>query len=165
MYSEETYSKIRNWFLEKGSRFKLLRFIYKFLPLAVLISYPLLLLYLMITGSYKLLQCITVPLGVFVTVTLIRKFIDAQRPYEKLGLEPLVKKDTKGLSFPSRHTASAAVIAMTFLFVNVPLGIIFLIAAALIAVSRVLAGVHFPRDVLAAFIYSVFMSVIFFYVL
>lgn len=165
MYSKETYSRIRNWFLEKDSRFKLLRFIYKFLPLAVLISYPLLLLYLMITGSYKLLQCVTVPLGVFVTVTLIRKFVDAQRPYEKLGTEPLIKKDTKGLSFPSRHTASAAVIAMTFLFVNVPLGIAFLIAAALIAVSRVLAGVHFPRDVLAAFIYAVFMSVIFFYVL
>ena len=49
---------------------------------------------------------------------------------------------------PSRHTVSAVVIAMTFLYVNVPLGIIALIAAFLIILSRLQAGAHFLRDVI-----------------
>lgn len=165
MYSEETYKKISSWFLTKNYRLKVLKFVYKILPIFVFISYPLLLIYLLITGNSKLLQCITVPLGVFVSVTLLRKFIDASRPYERLDIKPLMSKDTKGLSFPSRHTASSSVIAMAFLFVNMPLGIVFLSIAILIGLSRILAGVHFPRDVLAGFLYSVIMSCIFFFVL
>lgn len=165
MYSKESYGKIRAWFLIKGYRLNLLKFVYKVLPIFVFIGYPLLLIYLIITGSGKLLQCITVPLGVFVSVTVLRKFINAARPYERLEIQPLMVKDTKGLSFPSRHTASSTVIAMTFLFVNIPLGIAFLIVAALIGLSRIFAGVHFPRDVLAGFLYSVIMSALFFFVL
>lgn len=165
MYSEEAYKKISSWIIKKNYRFNLLKFVYKVLPIFIFISYPLLLIYLLITGSSKLLQCITVPLGVFISVTLLRKFIDARRPYELLNIQPLMLKDTKGLSFPSRHTASSSVIAMAFLFVNMPLGIAFLAVSALIGLSRILAGVHFPRDVLAGFLYSVIMSVIFFFVL
>lgn len=165
MYSEKTYGKIREWFLQADYRYKFLKFVYKILPIFVFVGYPLLLLFLLITKDGRILQSITVPLGVFVTVTIIRKFINAQRPYEKLNIKPLMQKDTKGLSFPSRHTASATVIAMTFLFINIPLGAAFLTVAALIGLSRILAGVHFPRDVLAGFFYAIVMSLIFFYVL
>lgn len=165
MYSKEAYGKIRAWFLTKDYRFNLLKFVYKILPIFVFIGYPLLLVYLIVIGSGKLLQCITVPLGVFVSVTVLRKFINAARPYERLDIQPLMAKDTKGLSFPSRHTASSTVIAMTFLFVNVPLGVVFLMIAFLIGLSRIFAGVHFPRDVLAGFLYSVIMSALFFFVL
>lgn len=165
MYSEKTYGKIREWLLQADYRYKSLKFVYKILPIFVFISYPLLLVFLLITKDDRILQSITVPLGVFVTVTIIRKFINAQRPYERLNITPLMQKDTKGLSFPSRHTASAAVIAMTFLFINIPLGIVFITVSALIGLSRIIAGVHFPRDVLAGFGYAVVMSLIFFYVL
>lgn len=165
MYSKETFEKISGWLNAKPYRFNILKFIYKVLPIFVFVGYPILLLYLLLTHSPKLLRCITVPLGVFVTVTLIRKFIDAQRPYEKLGITPLMAKDTKGLSFPSRHTASAAVIAMAFLYVNVPLGAAFLVVAALIGLSRICAGVHFPVDVISGYLYSVAMSCLFFYIL
>ena len=73
-------------------------------------------------------------------------------------------KNTKGKSFPSRHTASAAVIAMTLLYVNIPVGIVFLAIALLIGISRICARVHFPRDVAAGYLYSVIMSVLFFYI-
>lgn len=165
MCSEQTYNKIIAWFTSKKIRLSLLKFVYKTLPLVVFVAYPILLLYLTITRDGRILQSITVPLGVFVTLTLIRKFLNFERPYEKYDIKPIFPKKTEGLSFPSRHTASAAVIAMTFLFINPIFGAVFLAISALIAVSRVFAGVHFPRDVIAGFLYAVILSAIFFYVL
>ena len=164
MYNEEQYNKIKSFITAKKSRLYILKFIYKILPIFVFISYPTLLVYLIVTHDNRLLECITVPLGVFVTVTLIRKFINFNRPYEKLDIEPLIHKSTKGKSFPSRHTASAAVIAMTIFYINIPLGAVFLAVALLIGLSRICAGVHFPRDVAAGYLYSVIMSVLFFYI-
>ena len=164
MYNEEQYSKIKSFITAKKSRLYILKFIYKILPIFVFIAYPTLLVYLIVTHDNRLLECITVPLGVFVTVTLIRKFINFNRPYEKLDIEPLIHKSTKGKSFPSRHTASAAVIAMTIFYINIPLGAVFLAVALLIGLSRICAGVHFPRDVAAGYLYSVIMSVLFFYI-
>lgn len=165
MYNEETYGKIRQWFTAAEYRYTILRFVYKVFPILVYIGYPLLLAYLAVTHDRRILQSITVPLGVFVTVTLIRKFINAMRPYERLQIEPLIAKNKKGSSFPSRHTASSAVIAMAFLYINVPFGILFLIITVFIGISRILAGVHFPRDVIAGFAYSVIMSLLCFYVI
>lgn len=165
MCSEQTYNKIIAWFTSKKIRLSLLRFVYKILPLVVFVAYPVLLLYLIVTRDGRILQSITVPLGVFVTLTLIRKFLNFERPYEMYNIKPIFPKKTEGLSFPSRHTASAAVIAMTFFFINPILGAVFLAISALIAVSRVCAGVHFPRDVIAGFLYAVILAAIFFYVL
>ena len=165
MYSKEQYDKLKNFFTARKSRIYALKFVYKILPIFVFISYPVLLISLLLNRDGRLLESITVPLGVFVTVTLIRKFINCKRPYEKLAIEPLMPKSTKGKSFPSRHTASAAVIAMTLFYIDFPIGIVFLVVAALIGLSSVCAGVHFPRDVIVGFLYSVIMAVIFFYVL
>ena len=59
-----------------------------------------------------------VPALAFFTVTVLRMAVERPRPYAEngAGITPLVKKqraDTK--SFPSRHMACAAVIAVTFL--------------------------------------------------
>ena len=82
---------------------------------------------------------------------IIRKCIDAKRPYEKYNIKPLFVKDTKGESMPSRHVFSITIIAMCWLYVSVPVGIIMLMLVAIMAASRVLAGVHFVRDVVAGF--------------
>ena len=52
-------------------------------------------------------------------------------------------------SFPSDHAAAAFALAVAVLLVNRRIGTLFLAAATLIAVSRVLLGVHYPGDVLA----------------
>ena len=50
---------------------------------------------------------------------------------------------------PSRHSFSAAGIAVTAGFVWPPLGIVAGLLAVCIAVTRILSGVHYPSDVLA----------------
>ena len=165
MITKQNYLRFKAVITKTQTRLNLFKIIYKFLPIVIFVSYPLLLGILAATRDGRLLRCITVPLGVFVTVTLVRKFLNFRRPYEALEFEPVFPKSTKGKSFPSRHTASAAVIAITFLYVNTAFGIVLLVFSILIAFSRVLAGVHYPRDVIAGFLFSVVSAAVLLFLL
>ena len=59
-----------------------------------------------------------------------------------------MEKETKGKSFPSRHALSAAVLAAVWLYFYPAVGIVMIVVTLFICVLRVLAGVHFPRDVI-----------------
>ena len=54
--------------------------------------------------------------SVFVGLSVVRKIINAPRPYEKFDMPPVLEKDTKGKSFPSRHVFSVFIIAMTIFY-------------------------------------------------
>lgn len=72
------------------------------------------------------------------------------RPYESHphGVIPLIA-GSHDPSFPSDHATAAFAIAFGILFVAHRVGLVFLAWATLIALSRVLVGVHYPTDVLA----------------
>ena len=74
-------------------------------------------------------------------------------------------KDTKGHSFPSRHVFSVFVIAFTvgvhIHWAGIALGAVGL----LISLIRVLAGIHFPRDVLAGMLSGIACGLIGFLIL
>ena len=108
-----------------------------------------LLLFLLLTRDPRLLRAVITPGVAFVALTLLRKWCNAPRPYEVLDITPLILKDTRGNSFPSRHVFSVFVIDMAFWWIFPPLGGVFLAVGVLIALIRVIGGVHFPRDVLA----------------
>jgi undecaprenyl-diphosphatase len=52
-------------------------------------------------------------------------------------------------SFPSDHAAAAFAIAVAILAFSRPVGVGFVAAASLIAISRVVVGLHYPSDVLS----------------
>ncbi|MFB7597415.1 phosphatase PAP2 family protein [Streptomyces sp. NPDC056160] len=52
-------------------------------------------------------------------------------------------------SFPSNHAAIAAAAAVALFFVSRRLGVIAVVAAVAMALSRVWVGAHYPHDVLA----------------
>lgn len=112
------------------------------------IAYPLSLLVLLFYQDTRLLRCVLVPASSFVTVSIFRKQYNAKRPYERMDIQPLIVKHTKGNSFPSRHVFSIFVIAMTFFYLIPPLGVLFSIFGILLGAIRVIGGVHFPRDVI-----------------
>ncbi len=75
---------------------------------------------------------------------------DRQRPFtEHPVLTHLLAAPTPDPSFPSDHSAAAFAIAFAVLVFSRRAGALFLAAAALIAVSRVALGVHYPTDVAA----------------
>lgn len=101
-------------------------------------------------GNWDLFaRVVLVPSVSFCLVSAARKVLNKPRPYEVLAIDPLIHKGTRGKSFPSRHVFSSVVIAMAWLSWCVPVGVALLVASVLMAVVRVLGGVHWPRDVVA----------------
>ena len=157
--TEERYKRCIDFVTATKRRRAVFAAVYKVLPVVVFAAYPVLLITLFLNKDSRLLACILVPLFMFVTLTIARYFINAQRPYEKFDISPVFPKSTVGKSFPSRHTASAAVIAFTILYVSPPFGAAFVAIALLIAASRVIGGVHFPKDVIAGILYAALCAV------
>ena len=100
------------------------------------------------------------PVGGFALETALRAWLDAPRPYEVLAIDPLVHKRTQGKSFPSRHVFSVFVIATSWLSYSVPVGCALCAAGVVLAVVRVLGGVHFPRDVVAGALLGIVIGII-----
>ena len=163
--TEKNYKRIIKFFSERNFAFHALKFCYRFLPLLLFIGYPALIAYVFFSNPVDIFKIILVPLGVFLLITILRKVINEQRPYEKYNTPSLFGKTTKGQSMPSRHTASAFIISLAILYVNTELGIAALSVSFLITLSRLLAGVHFIRDVLAAMLLSLTVGVIFFFLI
>ena len=101
----------------------------------------------------------------FVLVSVFRYFFNAKRPYAMYDYEPIVAKEKEGQSMPSRHVFSAFVIAFAFAYINWKFSIIFFVVAVLIAVHRVIVGVHFIKDVLAGAIVGIVAGIIGFFII
>ena len=99
----------------------------------------------------------------FGAVELIRFFYHRPRPFLDLPIHQLLTSDK--WSFPSGHAAFFFAMATAVYLYNRKWGIGFFVAAALIAISRVVAGIHYPSDILggalvgAAVAYAVFYLV------
>ena len=161
------YRSMSEYFSQTKKRSTTVKALHDVLPLVMYIFYPVQLAALAINegfGSEVFLRFTLIPLCTFILVTVMRAIINAQRPYEKFDYTPVVYKSTKGKSFPSRHTVSAFIIAMAFLYIQSSLGIIMLVIASAIAVIRVLSGVHFIRDVVSGAAIGVIVGILGFFV-
>ena len=107
-------------------------------------------------GWKELLAFILLPAIGFALLSAIRKRLNQARPYEKWAIQPLLDKDTSGKSMPSRHVFSATLISMCLLhfFFWLP-GLICLLLSAVLAIVRVIGGVHYPKDVLVGYLCGV----------
>lgn len=125
------------------------------------ITYPLCLLWMLLARDRLLLRVILIPAITFVLLSIVRKAINRSRPYEKLRIEPLLNKKSCGSSFPSRHIFSAFMIAGTVAFLT-PWGYLLYLPATLLALIRVIGGVHYPSDVLAGAAVGVASTLLYF---
>lgn len=103
-----------------------------------------------------------VPASGFVILSLLRKKLNAPRPYEVWEIVPLLDRDSPGQSMPSRHVFSATIISMACLHASLSVGVILLVLSALLGLVRVLGGVHYPKDVVVGYICALVWGVIFF---
>lgn len=131
----------------------------------VYLIYPVLLVYLAIKREPAILQALLVPGISFILVSVFRYYLNAPRPYEVLGKDPIIPRKGKGKSFPSRHTFSTFVIAVTVFYFWPVAGILTGIAGALLASVRVLGGVHYVRDVIAGALIGIGCGLIGFYLI
>ncbi|MGN0415381.1 MAG: phosphatase PAP2 family protein [Agathobacter sp.] len=154
--TKECYLKMTQPFRDRPKLAKSLHIVNDVLTGIIFVSYPIFLIWLLWQKSPQLLKAILIPLDGFIVLTVFRAMINRKRPYEQFEREPVIPKDTRGKSFPSRHVFSAAVIAMTFFLQPqlVGIGVLFLGFSVILAVIRVVTGIHFISDVLGAFVFA-----------
>jgi membrane-associated phospholipid phosphatase len=87
--------------------------------------------------------------SVYVAVELIGAVWRRERPFANLEQIAAVVPHTAERSFPSRHVASAVAMARVASGARPGLGRLMAAIAALLAVGRVAAGLHYPSDALA----------------
>lgn len=153
---EDFYNKISLPIKNSPLKYKIFLFIYRYLVYLTVLIYMALLIYCLIQGLYhQLFNAVLTPAITFIVVTIVRRLINAPRPYKVYPIKPLIEKNKAGESFPSRHTLSITIIAMAGLYIWWPAGVVLWVMSGCMGISRVVAGVHFPRDVLAAAIISI----------
>jgi membrane-associated phospholipid phosphatase len=156
---EATYRKMTESVRKIPGTAKLIRYMDRFIVLAVALAYLLLLAYLFGMRDYDmLLRCVLVPGVAFVGVSIFRSLYPSRRPYEELDIEPLIPKETKGKSFPSRHVFSVFIIGMTFGLIRWQAAAVIFGLGVVLGALRVLAGVHYLRDVLAGAVMAVMIG-------
>ena len=161
---QEWYDHIAGKIENKPFLLRLLRTFNRFMTVVMPIVYLTLLTTIYFREGFgkQVLIYVFIPASGFVILSLLRKKINAPRPYEVWEIVSLLDRDSPGQSMPSRHVFSATIISMACLHASLSVGVILLVLSALLGLVRVLGGVHFPKDVVVGYICALVWGVIFF---
>ena len=161
---QEWYDRIAGNIENKPFLLSLLRTFNRFMTVVMPMIYLTMLAttYLQQGLGKQVLIYVLIPASGFVILSLLRKKINASRPYEVWEIVPLLDRDSPGQSMPSRHVFSATIISMACLHASLSVGVILLVLSALLGLVRVLGGVHYPKDVVVGYICALVWGVLFF---
>ena len=161
---QEWYDHIAGKIENKPFLLRLLRTFNRLMTVVMPIVYLTLLVttYLQEGLGKQVLMYVFVAASGFVILSLLRKKLNAPRPYEEWDIKPLLDRDRPGQSMPSRHVFSATIISMACLHASLSVGVILLVFSALLGLVRVLGGVHYPKDVVVGYICGLVWGVLFF---
>lgn len=162
---QETYVKVSDFVRRFRYGEAIVKYGNIFITRIVYIAFLVLLAMLLWQKDERIVRVVLVCGISFVLVSLIRKFYNEDRPYTTYDFEPVVKKDKTGESMPSRHVFSGFVIAMAFLYVNPLWSVLIFICSAVMCFGRVIAGVHFPRDVIVGAVFGIMCGYVGFFLI
>jgi|GEM_PF-3028025 len=92
-------------------------------------------------------------------IELVRLFIRTARPYVALSFAPLIDP-VHEFSFPSGHVAVLSALAFVAMRVRPAAGAALFAGAVIVGVARVLAGVHWPIDIVGGIVVGLAAAVI-----
>ncbi len=85
-----------------------------------------------------------------VITEIIRYFYPVGRPFVVYQFTPLLYDFAS--SFPSGHAAFFSALAMAIFFFHKKWGIAYFLGAIIISISRIMAGIHWPMDILGGLV-------------
>ncbi len=150
--STEKYLKMYSAVYSRPKIAKLLQIVYTVIAFLTIATYGWFIGFNAVKDFMLTVYLVVVTAIPFIAVTIMRKLINAPRPYEVFDCDellPLRVSGKAGSSFPSRHSTSIFLIGSAFTFVVPWVGIVLLCLGVVLAVCRLLLGIHFLRDVIA----------------
>lgn len=94
-----------------------------------------------------------------VVANLLQNFLESPRPFAALGIEPLFNHIAVS-SLPSGHMALLMPIALTGFLLSRRTGWWAVLLTLLVGLARVMAGVHWPSDILAGILIGILSFVL-----
>lgn len=158
--NKDTYTTMMNWIKQRQSVVSAIRIGNKILTMLVYVSFIVFVGWMIATDNQGWIRVLLITGIPFVLLSAFRKILARKRPYEVYDSEPVIKRSKTGDSFPSRHIFSAFVIATTLGSINIYIGLALGIVGLLVAILRVVGGVHFISDVLAGMVIGVLSGII-----
>ncbi|MCR5099118.1 MAG: phosphatase PAP2 family protein [Lachnospiraceae bacterium] len=146
--TEDRYKSLMETLSSKGIYIMLINGADMLITLAVFLVYVIGVIRAFISGAQYLIPMTVIPSISFVLVSVFRRLYNAKRPYEVYGIPAVLKKDSSGKSFPSRHIFSVFVIGVTFFPISPAVSIAVLALGIIQGTLRVIGGVHFIKDVI-----------------
>jgi undecaprenyl-diphosphatase len=95
----------------------------------------------------------------YIAAKLLKILFHTARPFVEFPQVQSLFAET-GYAFPSGHTAVFSAIAFTIFFTHKKAGYFFISFALLIGLVRIMAGVHFPIDILGGFVLGAIVAVL-----
>ena len=93
----------------------------------------------------------------YVFAYVLKYLIHTPRPFDVFSLVHSLITES-GYAFPSGHATFFMALAVAIFFYHKKAGYIFMFFALLIGFARIMAGVHFPIDILGGFILGAIIS-------
>lgn len=99
-------------------------------------------------------------IGMTVFTRLLRGLFFRERPFVQFSVEQLLFVNPFLASYPSGHATIMFAISTSIFLYNKIWGIIFIVMALISSISRVIAGVHFPSDIVGGVLVGVFSAIL-----
>lgn len=154
------YKKWMHFFAMHPKYVSVINYTNKILTFAAFVLYPVLIGGMVLQRDKRAIALLFVPAFSFMAVSIVRKLFHKPRPYEIYDFQPVIPREKNGDSFPSRHVFSIVLIATLWFGIWRPAGIFLLFSGILLALIRVIGGVHFPKDVLCGAIIGILCGVL-----
>ena len=110
-------------------------------------------------GKHAVYEAVWALLIALLATSLLASYVQRPRPFNATPdpAAPIVRliPPPYNTSFPSGHTASACAMAAALLYVNRRVGFVAVAVAALVALGRIVVGVHYPTDILGGLIIGI----------
>lgn len=114
---------------------------------------------LLSSDIFAMPRYVFVPFAVLVINTTLRRVLNKPRPFVQEDIEALVPHEESG-SMPSNHSASAMIIAFSWLCISPPVAAALMVLALMTGTSRVMTGIHYPLDIACGWIIAIIGGII-----